>query len=165
MDIAKIYDMQVELDKKIMDKHQLKGSYKTKKILSIVVELAELANEVRCFKFWSNKGPSEKSVILEEYVDALCFILSLCIEKEVRLSDLEYITISYNPKSELDRDFMDLFKSVLDLDQSFLKKTRYSMLLHHYISFGLKLGFTWEEIEEAYIKKNEVNHKRQENGY
>ncbi|WP_199427089.1 dUTP diphosphatase, partial [Thermaerobacillus caldiproteolyticus] len=26
-------------------------------------------------------------------------------------------------------------------------------------------GFTWEQIEEAYMKKNAVNHQRQESGY
>ena len=31
-------------------------------ILALQVEIGELANETRCFKHWSNKGPSEKKL-------------------------------------------------------------------------------------------------------
>jgi dimeric dUTPase (all-alpha-NTP-PPase superfamily) len=46
--------------------------------------MGELANEVRCFKFWSYKLPSEEKVILEEYVDGIHFITSLAIANEVK---------------------------------------------------------------------------------
>ncbi|MFY0167293.1 dUTP diphosphatase, partial [Bacillus anthracis] len=34
-----------------------------------------------------------------------------------------------------------------------------------FLGLGKKLGFTFEEIEQGYYKKNEVNHQRQDNGY
>src|SRR5699024_11074132 len=52
------------------------------KYLALLVELGELANETRCFKFWSKKPGSDRAVILEEFVDNLHFILLLGIEKE-----------------------------------------------------------------------------------
>ncbi|WP_353507042.1 MULTISPECIES: dUTP diphosphatase [unclassified Bacillus (in: firmicutes)] len=30
---------------------------------------------------------------------------------------------------------------------------------------GESLGFDWKEVIQAYISKNEKNHKRQDNGY
>ncbi|MFV0915273.1 dUTP diphosphatase, partial [Enterococcus faecium] len=39
------------------------------------------------------------------------------------------------------------------------------VLLGHYLGLGEMLGFALEEIECAYIEKNEVNHERQNNGY
>jgi len=41
----------------------------------------------------------------------------------------------------------------------------YKVLLIHFNQLGRKLGFTWEQVEEAYYTKNKVNHARQESGY
>ena len=49
-------------------------------MLALLVEIGELANETRSFKFWSVKPASEKKIILEEFVDGIHFILSLGIE-------------------------------------------------------------------------------------
>ena len=38
-------------------------------------------------------------------------------------------------------------------------------LFHFLISLAQVMGMTPEDVYEAYIKKNEVNHKRQESGY
>ncbi len=59
---------------------QPKKIVKKKKMLALLVEIGELANETRCFKYWSNKPASEREVILEEYVDGLHFILSIGID-------------------------------------------------------------------------------------
>lgn len=37
--------------------------------------------------------------------------------------------------------------------------------LELYIGLGEMLGFTWDQIEEAYYAKNKVNHERQNTGY
>ena len=41
----------------------------------------------------------------------------------------------------------------------------YADILHFLLSIGNTMGFTAEEIEQAYIKKHEENYKRQEEGY
>jgi len=51
-----------------------------RKVLVLLVEIGELANQTRCFKFWSKKAVLQKSVILEEFVDGVHFILSIGIE-------------------------------------------------------------------------------------
>jgi len=38
-------------------------------------------------------------------------------------------------------------------------------MLNNYFLLGKLLGFSSEEIKEAYISKNEVNYKRQKEGY
>ena len=81
MNLHKLFTMQHALDQYIQSNKQVTEDVFMKKGLALIVELAELANETRCFKFWSEKGPSERSVILEEYVDSIHFILSLGIEK------------------------------------------------------------------------------------
>lgn len=41
----------------------------------------------------------------------------------------------------------------------------YVVVFNNFLSLGEMLGFTWEEIEQAYYDKNKINHQRQENGY
>lgn len=46
-------------------------------LLALSVEVSELANEVNSFKYWSNKPPSNKEIILEEFSDVLHILGSL----------------------------------------------------------------------------------------
>lgn len=48
-----------------------------KRLLALLVELHELANETKCFKFWSVNPNGKKDKILMEYVDVLHFTLSI----------------------------------------------------------------------------------------
>jgi dimeric dUTPase (all-alpha-NTP-PPase superfamily) len=166
MKLSKLFEMQKALDDHIRNEHDLVDAYLVKeKTLALLVELGELANETRCFKFWSNKPASEKHVILEEYVDGLHFVITLCIDKEISIHNANCITVSYKPNGNLVDDFLDLYKQIVIFGELCTSKERLEKLLDKYISFGIKLGFTWEEIEQAYIEKNEVNHQRQEEGY
>jgi dimeric dUTPase (all-alpha-NTP-PPase superfamily) len=38
-------------------------------------------------------------------------------------------------------------------------------LFHFLISLGQVLGMTADDVHQAYLKKNEVNHQRQDSGY
>src|SRR5690625_840666 len=54
MNLEKLFKIQAELDKRIVEKHGLQNEdLLDKKILALQVELGELANEWRGFKFWS----------------------------------------------------------------------------------------------------------------
>ncbi len=65
MNLTKIFGMQKVLDTRIIEEHGLEGqNLFYNMILALQVEIGELANETRCFKHWSNKGSSEKEVIL-----------------------------------------------------------------------------------------------------
>ena len=41
----------------------------------------------------------------------------------------------------------------------------YADVLHFFLSIGNQLGFTPEEVADAYLKKNEENYRRQKEGY
>ena len=41
----------------------------------------------------------------------------------------------------------------------------YKVAFSRFMELGSILGFTTEEIEEAYYSKNKINHERQENDY
>ena len=86
MNLGKLFLAQKELDARIEEQHpRAEGEIRNpEKVLALLVELGELANETRCFKFWSFKPASEKKVILEEFVDGIHFLLSLGLEMGVK---------------------------------------------------------------------------------
>src|SRR5699024_8906417 len=89
MNLQPLFETQAILDKRIIEKKGLQGQdLLDKKILSLQVELGELANELpEVFKFWSNKKNNYKKA-LEEYCDCLHFILSIGLEHNF---DEEYL--------------------------------------------------------------------------
>lgn len=161
MDLNKLFQLQRKLDERIIKEHNLQNqSLSSKKILALQVEVSELANETRCFKFWSNKGPSSKDKILEEYVDCIHFILSLGLE-------WNYSNISLNYKNDLS-DLTEKFNNIyIDINDFVVcpSKDNYLTLFEDFLCLGHDLSFTLEEIQQAYYSKNSINHTRQDNGY
>ncbi len=169
MNVKKLCEMQQALDNRIIQEHKLEGkNLEENKILALLVEICELANETRCFKHWSNKGPSEKNILLEEYVDSLHFFLSIANHRQYdvdRLYDV-YLT-DFEVKQEqasIVTAFKEVMAKILMMEQS-QDPFHYIQAFASYLNLGKILDFSWEQIEQAYIQKNEINHKRQDNGY
>ncbi|MGL5978611.1 MAG: dUTP diphosphatase [Erysipelotrichaceae bacterium] len=157
-----LIQLQAQLDQKIMDVHLLERKATTmRRIMAFLVELSELANECRAFKYWSLKGPSEKKVLLEEYVDGLHFILSLGID----LHEVDFvIAVEPSETEEINTIFFDVYETALQLRHDFSYES-YRALFVIYLQLGCALGCTTEEIRQSYFAKNEKNHERQENQY
>lgn len=161
MELQQLFTMQKALDTYIQSEKNISHDVFLEKGLALLVELAELANETRCFKFWSAKGPSDKETILEEYVDSIHFLLSLGIEKQ--LDDLDSWPVE-NKTGSLTHLFLNTHSSI----QQFLQEpTRplYEDVWKWYGAVGTSLGFTHNQIVKAYIDKNEKNYERQRSGY
>ncbi|TCJ03617.1 dUTP diphosphatase [Cytobacillus praedii] len=163
MNYQKLIEMQKGLDQHIESQHQLENEdLFDRKILALLVELGELANETRCFKFWSLKPSSPKKTILEEFVDGVHFILSLGIECGFEKG------MDYNGETESEESITDQFLLVYEIVSQFKESKSlndYQKLFQAYIHLGELLGFHAEDIEKAYIDKNEVNYQRQKEGY
>lgn len=161
MDWLKLFTMQEQLDTYIQTNHQINANdLFDKKILALLVEVGELANETRCFKFWSNKVPSEKAVILEEYVDGVHFILSIGIDL-----GLTKETFVGEP---LKGDATALFNLVYEKINQLKKEPtvlNYKELFTTFLRLGEVLGFQEEDIQQAYFEKNKVNFTRQDTNY
>lgn len=180
MDLAKLFQLQRQLDEHIEQEHpRQEGEDRlVKKILALMVELGELANEWRGFKFWSNdQRPRTNAVkhkkkdgkyfydgtynpLLEEYVDCLHFLLSIGLESEIgTFTGDELMPIKMGA---IEIQFITLFKVTV----TFLEDINYYPdMWELFLGLGEMLGFSWEEVEEAYLRKNAVNHQRQESGY
>jgi dimeric dUTPase (all-alpha-NTP-PPase superfamily) len=163
MNIEMLFTMQKGLDSHIEAQHNLADEdLFDKKVLALLVELGELANETRCFKFWSMKPSSEKAVIVEEFVDGIHFILSLGIE-----CGFENVRISSSERHELENassQFLKVYEYIQRFSNTRMKED-YVHVFESYMKLAGILGLTEAEIEQAYIEKNEVNYERQRKGY
>jgi dimeric dUTPase (all-alpha-NTP-PPase superfamily) len=161
MNLGKLFMLQSELDAHIEQQHprEKRESRHKEKVLALLVELGELANETRCFKYWSNKPASEKAVILEEFSDGIHFLLSIGLE-----NNIEELKIKPIKKQTLTEQFIGLYNVFTILHIHFSPEV-YSEAWSAYIGLADMLGFTWKEIEQAYLAKNQKNHDRQDGGY
>ncbi|MEK5175101.1 dUTP diphosphatase [Heyndrickxia sp. FSL W8-0496] len=103
----------------------------------------------------------EKNPLLEEYVDGLHFVLELGIELDFEYDEWIYDSWVVETITE---QFMSL---QLTVGEIYCDKHDGCLpdLISYYIGLGEMLGFTWEQIEQAYMEKNAINHQRQESGY
>lgn len=216
MDLMQLYAQQAKLEVKISEKHPRQNGEDrlNKKFLALLVELSELANEWRGFKFWSdNQQPRRakavecslccgttdmnyeavqeaaegnggheyipceaceatgveriKNPLLDEYVDCLHFLLSIGFDLHI-ISDNQARAILDKAKDGLIYDtFESIFLELYELfvEVSWKEMHTYLNAMTMFLGLGMELGFTLEEIEQAYYNKNKVNFERQENGY
>lgn len=166
MDFIDLFPIQEKLDSRIRDMHLIeKADTYEKTILALMVEVGEMANETRTFKFWSTKLPSEKHVILEEFVDCLHFMISIGNHHDFyeKYKNTE-IEIADTMKGDLTDLLTKLFESITTfrIEQS---RESYLVIWDYYMSIAKKLNFSVEDIKQAYMDKNKENHERQDNGY
>lgn len=216
MNLQNLFEIQAGLDFHIRKEKGLEEKdLLDKKILALQVELGELANEWRGFKFWSENrkqrilesscsddkaeyfecgtclehftvekakafnyecpddenallGFKRRNTVLEEYVDCLHFILSIGNDLDV---DIKKHYGTYQGP-DITRHFNFMFQDVSNLSKCIFAQADRSVILEMYyevcrgfIGLGELLGFTQEQIEQAYLDKNKINHERQVNGY
>ncbi|QHA92825.1 dUTP diphosphatase [Bacillus sp. N1-1] len=160
MNFELLFTLQKQLDDRIVQEHGLDDvDLFENKLLALKVELGELANETRCFKYWSKKAPSPKETILEEYVDGIHFILSLGLE----LGITAYEGLPEKTASSEVQAFHEVYRAIDRLSTE--KEEPYYSLMESYLTLGQTIGLEYKEIGEAYLKKNKVNHNRQDQGY
>lgn len=87
MTLEELFKLQNDLDKYIVNKKVLSGEiaaihhnnslFLGDRLHALSVEVSELSNATRCFKYWSTKPAEGKDILLDEYSDVLHFVLSV----------------------------------------------------------------------------------------
>ncbi len=152
---------QKELDLKIQEQHD--ASYEKtlhQRVLAFFVELGEMANETRCFKYWSFKGPSPKEVILEEWADGLHFLLSLGVAMKVTSYTHEMRKEECTLVDQILKCYVLTSDYLIDFDPK-----KYALLFSAYLNILPLLNSDFKEGKEAYFHKLAINYERQKEGY
>lgn len=223
MNLEKLYKLQEKLDNHILENEKKRTGKEIDKdllldqtILALLVEVGELANETRCFKHWSTKGPNDRQAIrcetcdgtgdsnyhmimeaaesnmkhlyieceecegtgiigyenpiLEELADVWHFYLSIGnqIGEKIELPNIGFETEYKCNKAKINT-FLQLYIYISRLAETSLdciyRDDAYINIGYWLIMLRSALGFTDEEVEQAYLKKHEENYKRQREGY
>ena len=209
MQLKELFEIQAGLDIHILKNHPVLESEEEysrlkKKHVALLVELGEMMNEWRKFKFWSDdqeprtknmcktcegegvvsfyehdkylekkcddcEGTGERNYLLEELVDCLHFVLSIGLEhefhKDVELLEIEPITSHKAGKGyDINTQYIQLSQTDWDVYETG-HGGYYLEGLELFLGMCEMLGFNWDEVEQAYMIKNKINHQRQLNGY
>ena len=160
-DLKDLYIKQRELDEEIAKNHNVTyESTRNKRTLSLLVELGEFANATRTFKYWSNKGPESKERVLDEFADGLHFLLSLGIDQNYIVDEIEV----FDDEMSLTDNLLKTYE-LTSIFYSCQTQSNYLMVFISYLRCLFKLGFSWEEARDAYYLKLKENHVRQETNY
>lgn len=153
-----LYAKQAELENFIAEKHGLNvQDYLEEQQLSILVELAESANEWQGFKYWKQNKQVDREKLLEETVDVLHLILARGIALGWYIATIKAIK-----NKSITGQYKALMQSIVTDEES---KVTYAIAFNLFAGLVEMLGFTWLEVEAAYAKKHQENIERQNNDY
>ena len=163
--IKEMLPMQAELDKAIMEEYGLTEINKENLRMAILDEVGELTHELKGEWCWWKKtqAPVDDKKVLGELVDIWHFVLSyqnhFNFGKETLLSFLDEVEIS-------DR-FLERFREgylTLPIALTLLVSDGNS-IIEMLIAITEYIGFTIEQVYEAYCGKNKINYQRLKEGY
>ena len=161
IELEELFKAQAKLDATIAENHNI--SYATtrhRRIMACLVEIGELANATRCFKYWSNKSSEPDEIVLDEFADGLHFFLSLGV-------DIKTSKKTYNLTKHAD-NLTDQFLEVYRRLDIFYKKQAdisYIKAFQAFLNLLPLLHYRWVKRKDAYYKKLGVNYNRQETNY
>lgn len=160
MNLNPLFEKQKELDEYIYKKNNVTAEEVfERKIVALLVELGELANELQFFKYWKESTNIDRQRAIEEYIDVIHFAIGLAVDLGV--NGHEYIETQPQDLSKLFIGIANL-ATVLSLSKS---KEHAKSLLNNVITLGYQLGLTEETVLAAYDEKNAINYERQNSNY
>jgi Uncharacterized protein conserved in bacteria len=162
MNIEELLHMQQELDIAIAKNLNMEDEFNSveivdQRVFALKVELGEWANVVGWFKYWKQSHVVDREESLEEQADFLHFLLS--IGNSRKYTFIKEIHPERWEKVPVGRLFIYLMENNYDSSGKWLNA------FEQLICIGLKLGYTEEEMVQAYKRKRDINFARIEGGY
>lgn len=153
MELNNFFIQQDKFNKELVIDSNL-NDYKvaTRMFLALQVKIGELADETKCFIYWNNgkKTKVSKELVLEKYIDCLKQILTIGLNKNYTC--LQKLIVKPNDYCLSDQ-FLTLLIDVNDLIIS-PSVDHYETLFEDFISLGISLGFSINQIEENFFKND-----------
>lgn len=163
--IKEMLQMQKKLDEAIMDEHGLTEIDEENLRMAILDEVGELTHELKGnWCWWKKTQPQvDEEKVLGELVDIWHFVLSY----QNHFNFGEEARLSYLNEEELSNGMLKRLRT---------KKSNLSKVLTRLVIFESSiipvliaiteyLGFTIEQVYEAYGDKNKINYQRLKEGY
>lgn len=161
--IKEMLQMQAKLDKSIMSAYGLKKITDDKLAFAILDEVGELTHELKGDWCWWKKtqAPVDMGKVLGELVDIWHFVLSY--QNNINLGEMSLYEFE-KEKSEVNRILLPMRPESLPYVLVYIANCG-NYMLETLIAVTEYLGFTIEQVYEAYCGKNKINYQRLESGY
>ncbi|RRK09528.1 2-deoxyuridine 5-triphosphate nucleotidohydrolase [Lactiplantibacillus garii] len=178
LDLTTLLQLSIRLDRDITARQQIHWKPADRlqnAMVSLDVELAEMANTSEWFKVWkihkgkADAGKTKRETLLNEYVDAMdFFFLVAAIQQWTHLVPItadELTKIGAKPVTDLNKQYLAIKHLLYDAYFNH-RQVSYQHAWHVFLKMGLvEFGFSQDEIQTAFTAKNQVNEQRQENHY
>ena len=147
LEFEEVYTENKKLDAKFEEAYGYDDDIILKTKLELLVEIGELCNETRCFKFWSKKSANREAT-LEEYADVLMMVLYFFNKSNITLTE-EFPTYT---SEDVNNKFITLF----GLASEYRDDTNNEVIKEIFVNvleLGRLLSFTTDEIKMACLNK------------
>lgn len=159
MNIKKMLETQKRLDQANFDKAGI-TEYPLEEVkIAYRVELGEALQEAKFWKYWKkSKGEVDREKLLEELADCLHFAFSLSTHIN-----------GINCHEDMDSDCFEVCENIEEANRIANKCFKLHLhgkyVIYDTIDLAIKMGFTLEELEKAYYRKNKINWDRVNSNY
>ena len=170
---------------------EMKDTFYLRK-LALLVEIGEVANELKSFKYWKKDKEINLEKVQEELIDCLHFFLSLANCSQIDFTNCRFRKFSEQEKKfdldRMNRLLINIFcktKFTLPLtDQHHLyykenlnkkndsiileylkRRSLYRSWLGYFEEICWRVGLNEKKLLETYDRKNKINQERQLNNY
>ena len=163
--IKEMLQMQAKLDEAIMKEYELTEIDEENLRMAILDEVGELTHELKGNWCWWKKtqAPVDEEKVLGELVDIWHFVLSY----QNHFNKGEEMLCNYLDEKEMSNTLLERLRA---------KKVNLPFALSHLVYYKGSiitvlvaiteyLGFTTEQVYEAYCGKNKINYQRLKEGY
>lgn len=163
--IKEMLKMQAKLDEAIMKEYGLKEIDEEKLSFAILDEVGELTHELKANWCWWKKtqAPVDDNKVLGELVDIWHFVLSWQNNfnggEEGLLTDEQLMEKVDDNRWSIEEYGNGIVIKLAELSSFSLWKVEPLIAITEYI------GFTIEQVYEAYCEKNKINYRRLKEGY
>lgn len=133
-------------------------------LTAMQVELFELINELGFWKWWKQNHNVNKEKVLDELADVMAFYLEITLIQGKKDTQSTFINTLIEELEQFSKEDV-LSWITISIEKG--DKMNHPILMGAAITLVIKTleDVTWEEIQEAYMNKSEVNIERQENNY
>jgi dimeric dUTPase (all-alpha-NTP-PPase superfamily) len=139
--------------------------------IALLVEIGEVANELKSFKYWKKDKKIDLEKIQEELIDCLHFFLSLANCSQISFD--KYFSPKIEKGLNVNKLLLTVFKITVRLNWPKEGKARESekIYYHYYRWLSIferlcqQIDFNEKKLLEVYNRKNKINHQRQLENY
>ncbi len=149
-----VYEKNKELDKHFLSIYGNSEDIILKNKLELLVELGELCNESRCFKYWTKKEVN-KELVLYEYADVILMILYFFNQFDISLN--EEFPIENN--LDIIDEFIYLYNTMSRFKDEYNKDVIKDIFVNT-LRLGKLLNLNDKEVIDSCLNKININIER-----